>query len=55
MGRFHDKYPISSKNPLTNKRIVGEVEFYKVTNPELGQLSEAEIAIKAQQALKNMG
>lgn len=36
VGRFHDKHPISSKNPLTNKRIIGEVEFYKVTNPELG-------------------
>jgi len=31
------------------------VEFYKVTNPELGQQSEAEIALKAQQALLNMG
>jgi hypothetical protein len=40
---------------LTNKRIVGEVEFYKVKNPELGLHSEADIALKAQQALKNLG
>ena len=32
VGRFHEKYPISVKNPITNARIIGEVEFYRITN-----------------------
>ena len=32
VGRFHEVYPITVKNPSTNARIVGEVEFYKITN-----------------------
>ena len=39
VGRFHALYPISSKNPMTGKRIIGEVEFYKITNPEIGNAS----------------
>jgi hypothetical protein len=27
-SRYHNEFPISSKNPLTNNAIVGEVEFY---------------------------
>jgi hypothetical protein len=40
VGRFHEEFPISSKNPLTNKRIVGEVEFYKIRNPDFLKSSE---------------
>jgi hypothetical protein len=54
VGRFHEKFPISSKNPLTNKRIIGEVEFYKVTNPEVNQISNEEIARKATIALEKI-
>ena len=43
VGRFHDKYAIVAKNPVTNsvskqlnlkflQRIIGEVEFYKISN-----------------------
>ncbi|CDW71540.1 UNKNOWN [Stylonychia lemnae] len=35
VGRFHAKYPSSSKNPLTNQQIIGEVEFYQFKNPYL--------------------
>lgn len=28
IGRFHQKYPITAANPLTNSRIVGEVLFF---------------------------
>ena len=27
-SRYHNEFPITSKNPLTNNAIVGEVEFY---------------------------
>jgi hypothetical protein len=30
VGRWHEKHPIAPKNPLTNKRIIGEVEFYRI-------------------------
>lgn len=35
VGRFHERYPITAKNPITNCRIVGEVEFYKITNQRI--------------------
>ena len=35
VGRFHPVHAINSTNPLTNTKIVGEVEFYKVENPYL--------------------
>lgn len=35
VGRFHETYPITVKNPATNGRIVGEVEFYKITNQRI--------------------
>ena len=54
MGRFHEKHPISAKNPLTNKRIIGEVEFYKIKNPELNRSSNEEIARKATLAIEKL-
>jgi hypothetical protein len=54
VGRFHEKHPISAKNPLTNKRIIGEVEFYKVKNPELNRASNEEIARKATLAIEKL-
>jgi hypothetical protein len=35
VGRFHENYPITVKNPITNQRIIGEIEFYKVTNSRI--------------------
>ena len=32
VGRFHERWPITAKNPKTNCRIIGEVEFYKIVN-----------------------
>jgi hypothetical protein len=54
VGRFHEKFPISSRNPLTNKRIIGEVEFYRIVNPERGNASNRDIARKATLALKRL-
>ena len=54
VGRFHQTYPICCKNPLTGKRINGEVEFYKIINPEIGLASGQEIADKATEALRKV-
>ena len=35
VGRFHPEFAITSINPLTNSRLIGEVEFYFVENPYL--------------------
>ena len=35
VGRFDKDAPISALNPLTNAKIIGEVEFYKIENPFL--------------------
>lgn len=35
IGRFHSKHPFTADNPLTKKRIVGEVLFFKIENPYL--------------------
>jgi hypothetical protein len=35
IGRFHNQNAINAINPLTNARIIGEVEFYMVENPYL--------------------
>lgn len=35
VGRFHHKYAITAKNPLTNTKLVGEVEFFQISNPFL--------------------
>lgn len=35
VGRFHPEIAITSINPLTNSRLIGEVEFYFVENPFL--------------------
>lgn len=40
VGRFHETFPITVKNPITNQRIVGEVEFYKIANPRIEDSGE---------------
>ena len=35
VGRFDPDYTLASLNPLTNNRIIGEVEFFFVENPFL--------------------
>ena len=35
IGRFHQTHSISAKNPLTNSRLIGEIEFYLIENPYL--------------------
>ena len=35
VGRYHPEFAISSLNPLTNSKIIGEVEFYIIENPYL--------------------
>ena len=35
VGRFHERYPITVKNPITNAKIVGEVYFFKITNKRI--------------------
>mmetsp|Transcript_33591 Transcript_33591/g.51688 ORF Transcript_33591/g.51688 Transcript_33591/m.51688 type:complete len:164 (+) Transcript_33591:1441-1932(+) len=35
VGRFHPDFNIAATNPLTNNRIVGEVEFFFIENPYL--------------------
>jgi hypothetical protein len=35
VGRFDPEYSLSPQNPLTNNRIIGEVEFFFVENPYL--------------------
>ena len=35
VGRYHPECAISSLNPLTNNKIIGEVEFYLIENPYL--------------------
>lgn len=42
IGRFHDRYPITVKNPITNCRIIGEVEFYKITNQRIVEQQQRE-------------
>lgn len=32
INRFHHELSISALNPLTNNRIIGEVEFYLIEN-----------------------
>jgi len=42
VGRFHERFPISAKNPVTGTRIVGEVEFYVVKNPKIEEQKSEE-------------
>jgi len=42
VGRFHPDLNIAAVNPLTNSRIVGEVEFYFIENPYLQIENEAD-------------
>lgn len=35
VGRFDLVNPLTAINPLTNSRLIGEVEFYKIENPYL--------------------
>jgi len=44
VGRFHEKFPITVKNPITNSRIIGEVQFYKITNEKAQRAAEASAA-----------
>ena len=50
IGRFHENFPITVKNPITNCRIIGEVEFYKVTNHKTEQREQLD---RAQQTSQN--
>jgi len=40
VGRFHERFPITVRNPITNSRIIGEVEFYKIANFRIEPLSD---------------
>jgi hypothetical protein len=35
VGRFDPEFSLASLNPLTNNRIIGEVEFFYIENPYL--------------------
>ena len=35
VGRFHSECGVTALNPLTNNRLIGEVEFYWIENPYL--------------------
>ena len=35
IGRFNTENPITAINPLTNARLIGEVEFFIIKNPYL--------------------
>jgi hypothetical protein len=35
VGRFHTECNMAALNPLTNNRLIGEVEFYFIENPYL--------------------
>ena len=50
VGRWHERHPIAPKNPLTNKRIIGEVYFYRIRNPYQTDSSDL-VAEKAAKAL----
>lgn len=49
VGRFHDRFPISARNPVTNQRIIDEVVFYIIENQQLKNAERA--ALRAQAAL----
>jgi hypothetical protein len=51
VGRFHDRFPISARNPVTNQRIIDEVVFYIIENQHLKNAELA--ALRAQAALNN--
>jgi len=33
VGRFHPENGITPRDPLSNNRIIGEIEFYLISNP----------------------
>ena len=35
VGRFHPECGVVALNPLTNNRLIGEIEFYFIENPYL--------------------
>lgn len=35
VGRFHHECGVTALNPLTNNRLIGEIEFYFIENPYL--------------------
>ena len=35
VGRFHSECSVTALNPLTNNRLIGEVEFFFIENPYL--------------------
>lgn len=45
VGRFHERYPITVKNPITNAKIVGEVFFFKITNKRIERREQQELPI----------
>ena len=50
IGRFSENGTISTINPLTNQKLVGEVEFYLIENPYL-QISDPEKRYPKNQSL----
>jgi hypothetical protein len=42
VGRFHERYPLTAKNPTTNTRIIDEVYFYLIRNRSLVRIIEVQ-------------
>ena len=39
-SRYHNEFPLTSKDPLTNEVIVGEVEFYEINRTSVAKACE---------------
>ena len=43
-SRYHNEFPLTAKDPLTNEVIVGEVEFYEINRNQIISICETAIS-----------